>query len=120
MDVSSISSTDNNYLIWGLQNDALTPVTSTEKISEIETDANNEGVSTVDASIDDDNDGYISSDELNSYFEFAQNFVSNSRGEQNARAASYNEFTYFNAAKSYGANETAYNLPQTSTFSIKV
>ncbi len=120
MDVSAINSTDNNYLIWGLQNDALTPVTSTARISEIETEANREGVSTVDVSIDDNNNGYITSEELDSYFEYAQNFVSNTRGEQSARAANYNEFTYFNAAKTYGSADAAYNMPQTSTFSIKV
>ena len=120
MDVSSINSTDNNYLIWGMQNDALTPVTSTAKISEIETEANNEGFSTVDTGLDEDNDGYITSEELDSYFEYAQNFVSNARGEQTAKAASYNEFTYFNAAKTYSSNQAAYNYPQMSTFSIKV
>ena len=120
MDISSINSTDNNYLIWGMQNDTLTPVTSMAKISEIETEANTEGFSTVDTGFDEDNDGYISSEELVSYFEYAQNFVSNARGEQIAKAATYDEFTYFNATKAYNRNQAAYNLPQASTFSIKV
>ncbi len=120
MDVSNISSTDTSYLIWGLQNDALTPVTTTAKISEIETDANQHGVSITDTNIDDDNDGYITTDELDSYFEYAQNFVSNNRAEHYSRATNYSEYTYFNAAKAYSSNDAVYNLPQTSTFSIKI
>ena len=120
MDVCGINSTDTNYLIWSTQNDALTPVTSTASVSKIETEANKEGVSTVDISIDNDNDGYITSEELDSYFEYAQNFASDERGQQIAKAANYEEFTYFNAAKTYGNCNAAYNLPNTSTFSIKV
>ncbi len=118
MEISSLNYIDNNYSILSLQNDALTPVKSTAKISEIEAEANKQGFSAFDYTIDDDNDGSITSEELNSYFEFAQNFVSRERGVQEIQAKTYNDVIYNNAVKSY--NAVGYNNPNISTFSLKV
>ncbi len=118
MEISALNSLENSYGILNLQNDALTPVRSTAKISEIEAEANKKGFSIVDDSVDNDNDGVITSQEIDTYFEFAQNFISSEQGNQKIEAKTYNDIVLNNAIKSYNASYSG-NIAS-STFSLKV